>query len=285
MSVARRKKTKKKENETNACNALISILEGVVGETYVCERCPDEEATKGKDVDFILKPTRTKTARIAVEHTIVPLFNGQLNYVISSHERLEKINSLCQGKIPRNRYYFVTAPHRLIGSLKNLEKQKAFDKNLADWITQRAPHLQIDESEQHSYEDYEITLSCVGTHPRIDGSVRRIPEFPRDALKLQKEAFDKAVQHGLDKFLKYKCDPSKNFKTVLLLEDVAGLPHQRMMDGLTLSDKARIDELIDFIVVLKSSEHQMIVGNVWKENETWYRFIPAKRRFDFLRKN
>jgi hypothetical protein len=58
-----------------------------------------------------------------------------------------------------------------------------------------------------------------------------------------------------------------------------------MMDGLTLSDKARIDELIDFIVVLKSSEHQMIVGNVWKENETWYRFIPAKRRFDFLRKN
>lgn len=260
------------------------MLKRVVGETYECERYPDEEATKGKEVDFILRPTCTETARMAVEHTIVPLFNGQHNYVISSYERLEKINHQCQEKIPNDRYYFVVAPHALICSIKNREVQEIFDKELADWISQCAPRLQIDVSEQYSYQGYEIRLTCGGTHPSRNGSVGRIPEYPKDAAELQKEAFNKAVQHGLDKFPKYKCNSSESYKTVLLLEDVAGLPHERMMEELPPSDKARIDELIDYIVVLQSSENQMIVGYVWKENETWYRFIPYNRRFDFLDK-
>jgi len=64
------------------------------------------------------------------------------------------------------------------------------------------------------------------------------------------------------------------------LEDVAGLQHERITKGLTSSEKAQIDEYIDYIVVLASCEDQMVAGYVWKENETWYGFVPANRRFD-----
>ena len=174
----------------------------------------------------------------------------------------------------------MTAPYTLINSLDNKKKQKDFDQDLADWIKQQARLLWIDESEQHSYEGHQITLTCGGTHPQWNGSVGRIPEYPKDVRTLQKEAFDKAIEHGLVKLPKYKRKPYEGFKTVLLLEDVAGFNHQQIMDGLTSSDKARIDESIDYIVVLPSIENEMIVGYVWKEEEIWHRSIPGNRRLE-----
>jgi hypothetical protein len=269
----------KKNNEINACNALIRILERVAGVKYECESCPDEGASKEKEPDFILKSACVGTIRMAVEHRVIQLFNGQYGYVIGFYERAEEISRLCQGKIPADRYYYITAPHALINSLKDKETQKAFDEELAPWITQQAPQLRIDESAQCSYKCYKITLTCGGTHPLLNGKVGRMPEYPTDVTTLQKEEFDGAVRHGLDKLRKYKCNPSESFDTVLLLEDVAGLQHERITKGLTSSEKAQIDECIDYIVVLASCEDQMIVGYVWKENETWHGFIPANRRF------
>lgn len=216
---------------------------------------------------------------MAVEHTVIPLFKGQRDYVIWSYERAEEIDRLCQGKIPADRYYYITAPHALIDSLKGKKRQKAFHEGLALWIAEQAPQLRIDEFKQYGYECYKITLTCGGTHPLMNGRVGRIPEYPTDVTTLQKAAFDKAIQHGLDKLPRYKCNPSESFKTVLLLEDVAGLQHERIMKGLIPSEKAQIDECIDYIVVLASIEDQMIAGYVWKENETWHSFIPGDRRF------
>jgi hypothetical protein len=270
----------KKKNEVNACDALIRILERVTGAKYELESCPDEGASKQKEPDFILKSTCAGMAKMAVEHTVTLLFNGQHGYAISSFERAEEINKLCQGKIPEDRYYVITAPYTLINSLKDRRKREDFDKGVADWVTQRAPHLSIDQREQGSYEGHTITLTCGGTHPQWNGKVCRIQERPADVAALQEEAFDKAIQHGLNKFPRYKCNPSENFKTVLLLEDVAGSLYQRVMEGLTPSRKAQIDEYIDYIVVLVSNNDQMIVGNVWKENATWHGFIQGNRRFD-----
>jgi hypothetical protein len=269
----------KKKREINACNALITILERVAGVKYERERCPDEEASKEKEPDFILKSTCVGMKRMAVEHTVIPLFKGQHDYVIGFYDRAGEINRLCQGKIPADRYYYIMAPHALINSLKDKETQKAFDEELAPWITQQAPQLRIDESAQCSYECYKITLTCGGTHPLWNGRVGRMPENPTNVTRLQKEAFDSAIRHGLDKLRKYKCNPSESFETVLLLEDVAGLQRQPITKGLTSSEKAQIDEYIDYIVVLESREDQMIFGYVWKENETWHGFIPASRRF------
>lgn len=57
----------KKENEINACNALIRILERVAGVKYQCDCFPDEELSKDREPDFILKPTCSGMTRMAVE--------------------------------------------------------------------------------------------------------------------------------------------------------------------------------------------------------------------------
>jgi hypothetical protein len=276
------RKKSKKENEINALNALMKILESLVGENYECESSPDEENPQGKEPDFILTSTRAGAAKIAVEHTVIPLFKRQIEYVKLFYERAEEISKLCKGKIPPDRWYYLTAPHELINSLKNKEKRMAFDQRLAHWIVHQAPQLQLDdEPMQYSYECFTITLTCGGTHPEWNGKVGRFPEHPIGVVELQKQAFDKAIVHGLDKLTKYKRNPSESFKTVLLLEDVAGLPHERIIERLTTPEKARIDQSIDYIVVLQSINQQMIVGYVWKEIETWHSFIPANRRFSF----
>jgi hypothetical protein len=272
--------TSKKRNEINACNALIRILERVAGAKYECQSSPDEGESKGKEPDFILNSTHVGMKRMAVEHTVIPLFKKQYNYLISSYERAEEINSLCQGKIPADRYYYITAPDALINSLTDNKRQKAFDENLAHWIAEQAPQLQIDdEPKQHTYECYEITLTCGGTHPEWNGKVGRMPECPIDVTTLQKEAFDRAIDHGLQKLIKYKRNPSESFKTVLLLEDVFGFQRTRITEGLTSSQKAAIEASIDYIVVLASHKDEMVAGYVWKENETWHGFIPGDRRF------
>jgi hypothetical protein len=268
----------KKKNELNACNALIRILEKTAGARYECDSCPDEGASKGKEPDFILKPTRAGMIRMAVEHTVVP--DGLYDYVVRLYDRAEEINKLCQGKIPADRFYYITAPRALINSLTNNKRRKAFREGLAFWITQQAPLLHIDKSVQGSYECYKITLTCGGSHPLRNGTVGRIPECPTDVATSQKEAFDAAIRHGLPKLRKYKCNRSESFETALLLEDVAGLQHERIMDGLTVSEKSQIEESIDYIVVLASLESQMITGYIWKDQETWHRFIPASKRFD-----
>jgi|GEM_PF-4744072 hypothetical protein len=272
----------KKDNEINACNALIKVLERVAGVKYECESFPDEISSSEPEIDFILRSASIGMERMAVEHTVIELFTNQNGYLRSSFDRAEEINRLCQGKIPPDRFYYLTAPHSLINSLTDKKSQTTFDECLAFWTVQTAQKLQIDDSEQYLYQGYKITLTCGGAHPQWNGKVGRIQEYPANVATLQKESFDKAIKHGLNKFSKYKHNRSESFKTVLLLEDVAGLQHERIMEGLIPSEKAQIDESIDYIVVLHSLHNRMIVGYVWKENETWHRFIPADRRFDFL---
>lgn len=271
----------KKPNEINACNALIDILQKLTGALYECESCPDEVVTNKPEPDFILRSTCAGATKIAAEHTVIELFNGQISYVISSFERAEEINRICRGKIPEDRWYYIAAPHALINSLTDRKRRKAFDEDLAPWIAEQAPNLQIDDFKQHSYNEHKVTLICGGSHPLRNGTVGRIPERPADTATLQKDAFLKAIQHGLQKLRDYKCNPPERFETVLLLEDIAGLNRERVITGLTTSEKAEIDHYIDYVVVLASYGKQMITGYVWKENETWHEFIPYDKRFSF----
>ena len=57
QKIASNKSSMKKQNELNACNALIEILERVRGVRYECECCPDDKSRERPDVDFILKST------------------------------------------------------------------------------------------------------------------------------------------------------------------------------------------------------------------------------------
>ena len=149
----------KKHNELNACNALIEILERVTGVKYECESSPDDKNNERPDVDFILKSTSDRSHRIAVEHTIIELFEGQIEYVNRSYDIVEKINSRCRGKIPSDRYYFLTVPHILMSSLKKKRKM-AFVDELAPWVVQHAYQLKIDQHLSRIYEVHNIRLSA-----------------------------------------------------------------------------------------------------------------------------
>ena len=267
----------KKKNEQNACNALIDILERTTGVKYECESSPDVGTNDGPEVDFILKATYDGIRRIAVEHTVIELFPGQIGNAIWSHDIVETINTRCRGEIPSDRYYILTLPPILISSFNNKKKKMAFVDSLASWIVQNAWQLKVNESLLYTYKDHKITLTCRGTHPSLNGNVWSMPELPPDLKRLQKDRFYKAIQHALKKLKKYKREGST---TVILLEDIAGVNYQYLTKELPFSEKDRIDRFIDYIVVLASNQGRMIVGDVWKENLTWHSLIPYDRRFD-----
>ena len=267
----------KKKNEQNACNALIEILERMTGVRYECEGSPDNGTNDAPEVDFILKSTCDRISRVAVEHTVIELFPGQKGCARWSYDIVEQINTRCRGKIPSDRYYFLTVPPILISSFNNKKKKMAFVDSLAPWIVQHAWQLKVDEFLPYTYEDHKITLICEGTHPPLNGNVWSMPELPPDLKTLQRDRFHKAIQHALKKLRKYKREGST---TVILLEDIAGVNYQYLTKELPFSEKDQIDRFIDYIVVLMSHQDRMIVGNVWKENLTWHSFIPYDRRFD-----
>jgi hypothetical protein len=267
----------KKKNELNACNALIEILERITGVRYECENSPDDGSSDGPEVDFILKSTCDGTLRIAVEHTVIELFEGQIGYVRWSHDIVEEINNQCRGKIPPDRYFFLRVPEMLITTLRSKKRKMAFVDSVAPWIAQHAWKLKVGEFLSRSYEYHEVTVTCEGTNPSLNGKLGRMPEQPTDLKTLQKDRFDIAIQHALKKFWKYKL---KRVTTVLLLEDIAGFKYEQVRKQLTFFEKVWIYLFVNYIVVLASNNDKMIGGNVWKENYTWYSFIPCDRRFD-----
>ena len=268
----------KKKNEQNACNALIEILEQITGVTYECESSPDDGPNEGPEVDFILKSTYDGTRRIVVEHTEIGLFKGHKQYAIRSFDIVQKINTRCGGAIPSDRYYFLRVPDTLISSLCSKKNRIAFVDSSAPWIAQHACQLKVGESLSYTYEDRKITLTCEGTNPSLNGNVKSMPEQPTDLTTLQKDGFDIAIQHALKKLLKYKLK-RKRFTTVLLLEDIAGVKYEQVRKQLTFFERILIYFFINYIVVLASNDDRMITGTVWKENYTWYSFIPGDRRF------
>ena len=156
----------------------------------------------------------------------------------------------------------------------------AFVDSLAPWVTQHACQLRVDGVSSCTYQTYQISLTCRGTDPSINGNVWSLPELPSDLKTLQEDRFHKAIKHALKKLRRYKC---KGFTTVMLLEDIAGVKYKQLRKELPFSKKVQIYTFIDYIVVLGSNNDRMITGNVWKENCRWYSFIPYDRRFDNLR--
>jgi hypothetical protein len=101
-----------------------------------------------------------------------------------------------------------------------------------------------------------------------------MPEEPENQKALQSNRLGRAISHGLLRLMKYK---KPDFKTALLLEDVAGT-----LRGSTLRGYESLEE-IDYIVVFVSNEDRMITGNVWKERSVWHSSVPGNRRFGFRR--
>ncbi len=272
-NLVKQPKIMKKLNEENACHAFIDILHAITDTIYVKDKSPDEINRRTPDVDFILISSIDNNDKIAVEHTCVESFDGQIDYVIRSVDIVREINDCCRERIPPDRYYFLNIPPQTPDSLVG-HSRRLFVSDLSSWVKETAQKLLLADSYmQTNYKEHKITLTCGDNHARLNGNVWCMPQEPENPKALQSERLERAIRDKLPKLTKYK---EQGFKTALLLEDVAGTLSYSILRGYPDS----LDE-VDYIVVFVSNEDRMIVGNVLKEKSDWYSFIPPNRRFSF----
>jgi hypothetical protein len=269
----------KKPNEENACNAFIEILKKITGVEYEIEYSPDEQNRVSSEVDYVLISKDGRSHRIAVEHTIVESFEGQIAYVNHSYDVVNEINVLCQEKLPTDRYYILTIPPVLIKSFKNAkQKKEQFVKEMSCWVPNIANTLAVNQRSSRVYNDQEIMIECGGSSRKMNGNVGRIPVQPMEIEKLKGERFCRDIEENRRKLRKYK---RKGYTTALLLEDISG--------GFYRNNNAQWKDLrnnqkwsfksIDYVVIFVSINQEMVVGNVWKEKRRLYSTIPHNRRF------
>jgi len=270
--------TMKRPNEENACASFITILKSLTGIGYEVFSRPDDVNRRTKDIDFILSPRGGKNGTIAVEHTRVESFEGQIGYVTTWCDIVCLVNAECRERIPCDRYYFLAGPLKLVDPLVWKSKDKQGDavvqsklvSYLSAWVAKTAPALLLEDSDmQTEYEGHKITLTCRGTAAQLNGNVWGMPEEPQNQKALQSERLGRAVGDKVPKLARYK----PGFKTALLLEDVAGT-----LRGTTLCGYGGLEE-VDYVVVFVSNKDRMITGNVWKEGPVWHSFVPGDRRF------
>lgn len=267
----------KRQNETNALDALLQILPFITGGRYSYERSPDDETSERKEVDFVLNSMKEGKPSLAVEHTIVEAFKGQITYVNRSMDIVSEIGTRCDGRLPPDRYYYLVVPDQLVEALRRHAIVR-FIETITPWILKAAPTLQIDAYADMRYEDSSVLLVCGGSHVMANGTIGGIPRRPHDQESLAKESLWLAIEHGLGKFAKYKED---GFDTLLCLQDISGEVHPSMLIEIE-NDREKevlITALVDYVIVFAAVEDRMVVGNVWKERDLCYDPSPFTRRF------
>jgi len=225
----------------------------MIGIKYECHSSPDENNSSRCDIDFILISTAGHAKKIAVEHTIIESFERQIEYSYRSYDIVAEIDRICQGRIPTDRYYYLTVPHVLIRSLEK-RKKKTFIQEMAAWVIQQANKIQVYEHASRMYSNHKIRLFCGGTHPAINGKVGRIPEIPQDIDQRRIDRFNRAVIETSRKIVKLMRYKLKGFSTVFLVEDVTGIiaKLQHIRHGLTFLNRVLLRFLVDYIIVLAS---------------------------------
>lgn len=266
-------KIMKKPNELSAHAAFITILRSLADVEDWESESPDEVNRCTPDVDFVLVSSSNENDKIAVEHTIVESFDGQIEYVNRLREIECSVNAGCRKRIASDRYYFLLAPPILVlGDSLVGGSREQFVSYLSSWIVEAAPKLLlVDSYVQTEYEGHKITLMCRGDHAQLNGNVWCMQQEPENQKALLSDRLGRAIGDKLPKLTKYR---KLGFKTALLLEDVAGT-----LSGSTLRGYEISLEEVDYIVVFVSNEGRMITGNVWKEGPVWYSFVPGNRRF------
>jgi hypothetical protein len=260
-----------KPNELDACKRFIEILKSLTGIEYVDGGRPEEINRSTPDVELVLVSSINKNDKIAVEHTRVQSFDGQIEYLNRSWDIVGSVNAGCRERIPSDRYYFLAVPPIVVDSLVSKRSRELFVSDLSSWVVETAPKLLlVDSYKQFEYEGHKITLQCIGDCGKWNGNVGRMPQGPENMKSLQSERLGLAVRHGLLKLTKYK---KPGFKTALLLEDFAGT-----LLGSTLRGYESLEE-VDYIVVFVSNKDRMIIGNVWKEGSVWHSSVPSNKRF------
>jgi len=191
----------KKPNELNARDAFIKILRSLTDIEDLKSESPDEANRSTPDVDFVLFPSSDENDKIAVEHTRVESFDGQIGYVNRSYDIVGLINDGCREQIPPDRYYSLAVPPIIVASLVRKRSRDLFISKLSSWAAENAPKLLlVDSYIQTEYDGHKMTLTCMGDHAKMNGNVWRMPEEPENQKTLQSERLRRAVIDKLPKF-------------------------------------------------------------------------------------
>ena len=130
-------------NEIDAVNCFIDILGKIYKIKYVIDKRPDEENRITKDVDFIIK-SADNSDRIAVEHTIIESFIGQIEYVNTHKDIIQQVENELVDELPKDRYFIISVDHNLFKNRSKKSKMQ-LKKLLEIKILESAKKLQIGE--------------------------------------------------------------------------------------------------------------------------------------------
>ncbi len=262
----------KKANETSAAEAFALVLSAINNKVYRLLDSPDEKNRVTSDIDYVYASASGRGSHVAAEHTIVESFEGQLAYVNQSFDVAAEINTICKGKIPPDRYFFLAIPDLLVRSLDR-PRRTAFVEHISSVIAKECLHLQEDGHTKIPFNEHDIWLMCRGSHPEMNGNVFRIPKAPEEGDTLQRQRLARALTMKLPNLCKYKL---KGFTTALLLEDISGGLSNIGFHGRSIKvlHRIAIRFFVNYVVVFASNNQRMIVGNVWKENGRWYGNVP-----------
>jgi hypothetical protein len=279
----------KKENEINACNAFIEILQRIKGVEYYPEKWPEEENRNSPDIEVILAPKDKKgqLPKIAVEHTIIEAHEDQIRYVIQLYDIVTEIDRRCQEKLPTDCYFALTIPPSLVRGTQ--EEKDQLIGEMSDWVLNIAKTSTISQFDQFRkcvsrlYNEHEVSLTCGNPFSKLNIKVGMMPTRPKEADKERQARFRRAFKEKLPKLIKYK---EEGFATALLLEDISfshALPKDGWKELIPNQYHSEFQLKIDYVVIFVSNKNKMIVGNVWKEGSQIYAEIPDNRRFIFRR--
>lgn len=212
-------KKKREENACNACDAFIEILQKIKGVAFKEVDRPDEKNRSTQDIDFILAPKyeKDKYPKIAVEHTIVEAHEKQLKYVNQLNGIEKEIKQRCQGKLPIDSCFSLSAPPSLIGGM-NKKKRDQFIEEMSSWIPNVAKFLTTGQWSSCLYNKHEVSLLCEGSLSEFNGTIGMISSRPDDTERERQDRFRRAIEDKLPKLMKYK---EIGFATALLLEDIS----------------------------------------------------------------
>lgn len=275
---------REKENEKNACDAFIEILEKIKCVKYERKCRPEAINRVTEDIDWILGPKNDEcqSPRIAVEHTSVDAHEGQRAYVKQMDKVVEKINQKCQGKLATDRCFQIVVPPALIIDTNKGNRNQLIEE-MSKWIPDISETLTtLDQWSSKSYNGQEVCLICGGSILKeLNGTICWMSTRPKKADKERKNRFRRAIEDKLPKLIKYK---EKGYITALLLEDISfshALPKDDWKDLIPNQYHSEFQLKIDYVVIFVSNKKKMIVGNVWKEGSQIYAEIPEDRRFSF----
>ena len=210
-----------KKNEENACNAFIEILKKIKCVAYKIVDLPEEKNRNTQDVEAILATTDEdgQSPKIAVEHTIIEAHKEQIAYVHQLDGIEKEIDQRCQGKLPTDYCFSLSAPSSLIAGMNKKDRAR-FVEEISGWIPDVAKSLTKDQRSSRLYNEHEVSLWCVGPCSGLNETVGMIPTRPGNAKKERQDRFGRAIEEKLPKLIKYK---EKGFATALLLEDISAV--------------------------------------------------------------